>query len=132
MTTIHPDLATILAWHDALNASDLERFAALLHDDVEFVGPRGSGHGAALVRDWAGRAGIQLQPERWYQRNDDVVVTQQARWRDPDTGDLGDPIAAATAFHVRDGQVHRIARFDTLQQALDTAGLDASAEVAAP
>lgn len=113
-------------WHDALNAGEIERFTDLHAQNVEFVGPRGSGRGAGLVRDWAERSGIRLEPIRSYGPGADgaLVVTQMARWRDPESGKFGDPIEAATTFQVVDGEVTRIARFDTLPEALRFAGLD--------
>jgi hypothetical protein len=116
-------------WHEMLNEGDLERFTDLHAQNVEFVGPRGSGHGAGLVRDWAERSGIRLEPVRSYGsgENGALVVTQQASWRDPETGDFGDSIEAATAFQVINGEVTRIARFDTLPEALRFAGLDPGA-----
>lgn len=123
------EIAIVQAWHDALNGGDLDRFAALLHDDVEFGGPKGAGRGKALVRDWAERAGIQMHPTRWFQRDGDVVVAQRARWRDPETGALGEAIDLASHFVIDDGLVRRVARFDTLQQALEAAGLDQAAAI---
>lgn len=118
--------AIVRRWHETLNQGDLERFADLHAQNVEFVGPRGSGHGAGLVRDWADRSGIRLEPVTWYGPSADgmLVVTQRASWRDPESGEFGDPIDVATAFQVVDGEVTRIARFDSLPEALRFAGLD--------
>ena len=38
MTDAH--IETVQAWHDALNAGDLDRLVSLMHDDVAFGGPR--------------------------------------------------------------------------------------------
>jgi hypothetical protein len=67
---IEPGNETVVvqSWHDALNSGDLDRLVALMRDDVEFGGPRGSGSGAQMVRDWAERSGIHLEPTRWFQR----------------------------------------------------------------
>ena len=47
------DDATVLAaWHDAVNAGDIEAAVALCSDDVAVQGPRGVGHGHDLVRGW--------------------------------------------------------------------------------
>ncbi len=117
-------------WHEALNGGDLERFTDLHAQNVEFVGPRGSGRGAGLVRDWSARSGIRLEPLRSYGPGEDgaLVVTQLASWRDPESGGFGEPIEAATAFQVVDGLVTRIARFDTLPEALRFAGLGPEAQ----
>jgi mannose-6-phosphate isomerase-like protein (cupin superfamily)/ketosteroid isomerase-like protein len=129
VNSIENAIAIVQNWHDALNSGDVDRLATLLADDVEFGGPRGSGHGAAMVVDWARRAGIHLEPRRWFQRDGDVVVVQSARWRAPETGELGDPIDTASVFQIRDGRVLRVARYETLADALAAAGLDESTEV---
>jgi hypothetical protein len=117
------------AWHAAVNASDAERAAPLSHPEVEVVGPQGVATGRAVVREWVGHAGIRLEPRRWFRRDDRVVVEQRARWRDAATGEAGDPLTVATVFRLRDGLIQRIARRDTLQDALVEAGLDKSTEV---
>jgi hypothetical protein len=117
------------AWHAAVNASDAERAAALSHPEVEVVGPRGVATGRAVVREWVGHAGIRLEPRRWFRRDDRVVVEQRARWRDAATGVTGEPLTVATVFRLRDGLIQRIARRDTLQEALVEAGLDESTEI---
>lgn len=124
-----PEIALVAAWHEALNAGDADRVAALSHDDVEVVGPRGVASGRAVVRDWVGRAGTRLEPLRWFQRDGSVVVEQRASWRTDETGEATVPIVVATAFRVRDGLVQRIARHDGLRQALADAGLDESTAV---
>ena len=124
-----PDIALIEDWHAALNAGDADRVVALCGDDVAVVGPRGTATGAAVVRDWVGRAGIRLVPERWFHRGNAVVVAQRATWRDPSTGATGTPRPVATAFRVGGGRVERIARHDDLDSALADAGLDAATEL---
>ncbi len=119
-------IAVVQAWHDALNAGNLDRLAAHMHDDVEFGGPRGSGRGAGLVRDWAERSGIRLEPEQWFARNGEVVVAQRARWLDPDTDELGPPDAIASVFQVRDKLIQRVVRFGSWEEALATVGSDGS------
>ena len=118
------DIATLQAWHDALNRGDLGLLLTLMHDDVEFGGPRGSGRGAGMVRDWAERSGIRLIPDRWFRRGDVVVVAHRAQWPDPDTGALTPPDDIASNFEVRDGLVQRVVRYGSLQEALAAAGID--------
>ncbi len=122
----------VAAWHLALNAGDADEVGALCHEHVELVGPRGVATGREIVRRWAGDAGIRLDPLRWFVRGNDVVVEQHAAWRDPETGEYGEPIPVATAFLVRDGLLARIARRDTLGAALADGGIDETSEVAAP
>ena len=123
------EVAVVLAWHEALNAGDLDRLAALVDEEVEVVGPRGSGHGVALLRDWAARAGVRLEPGRLFHRDEAVVDEQRATWRDAATGQTGEPQTVASTFLVRDGRVRRVARYGDAGAALAAAGLEASDEV---
>ena len=129
---MNPQIAVVIAWHEALNAGDLDRLAALAHEDVEVGGPRGAGRGVALLREWAERAGIRLEPGRVFHRYDEVVVEQRATWRSPHTGRSGEPQLVASAFLVRDGRVQRLTRYQDLAAALQAIGLDASHEVRQP
>ncbi len=128
---VNSQIAVVDAWHDALNAGDVDRLAELVHEDVEVGGPRGSGHGVVPLREWVERAGIRLEPGRRFQQGDAEVVTQRASWRSPDTGQFGDPQEVASAFWVRDGRVQRVIRYVDLSEALAAAGLDESHEVRA-
>jgi mannose-6-phosphate isomerase-like protein (cupin superfamily) len=119
----------VQAWHEAVNNGEIDRLAELLDDDVEFGGPRGSGRGASYVRDWARHSGIHLEPHRWFQRDGDVVVEQIATWQLPDSGELAPPSDVSTHFKIRNDLVRRVVRYDSLRDALEAAGLDASAEV---
>ena len=49
--------AVVMAWQQAANASDIDRLLALSGPEIEIVGPRGSGRGHQLLRDWLARAG---------------------------------------------------------------------------
>ena len=76
---------TVRAWHAAVNAGDLERLVALSSNDIEVAGPRGSGRGEQLLRDWFGRAGVRLEPLQTFSRDTDVVVVEQrATWAAPE------------------------------------------------
>ena len=111
-------VTVVLEWHQALNAGDLERLVALSADDVEVGGPRGSGRGRQLLREWFGRAGIRMVPRRAFAVGEAVVVEQAAAW-----GDGGEEQVVATAFEVSAGLVQRVVRYDQLDAALLAAGL---------
>jgi ketosteroid isomerase-like protein len=108
----------VLAWHEALNAGDLERLLTLSSEDVEVGGPRGSGHGRHLLREWFGRAGITLIPKRWFERDALVVVEQGATWS---AG--GDEQTVASLFEVTDSRVSRVVRYEDASAALNAAGI---------
>jgi ketosteroid isomerase-like protein len=120
-------IETVLAWHAALNAGDVDGLLALSTDDVEVGGSRGSGRGAHLLRDWVARAGMRMQPGRVYHRDRSVVVEGSAQWRSED-GQLGDPQPVACVFGIRDGQVVTIIRYPDVASALAAAALDESDE----
>jgi hypothetical protein len=116
-------IAVIDDWHAALNAGDVDRLVGLSTLDVEVGGPRGSGRGADLLRDWAARAGITLHPKRRFGRDGTFVVEQTAQWRSAD-GQLTPAQAAASVFTIRDGLVAAVLRYDDVAAALQAAGLD--------
>jgi hypothetical protein len=121
-------LEIVRAWHEAVNRGDADAAVALSHDDIEVGGPRGSARGRALLCDWLARAGIQLEPRRWFASSTDLVVEQLAIWRSPD-GTFTDPQTIATLFSVESGLVTRTVRFDSLMEALAAAGLTSQDEI---
>ena len=119
-----PEVAIVIAWHEALNAGDVDRLVALSSDDIEVGGPRGSGSGAALLRDWATRAGIRLEPRRVFHQAGSVVVEESTRWRSAEHGQMTEPQDVASVFLVRDGRVASVVRHPDLSSALKAAGLE--------
>ena len=116
-------VALVRAWHEALNAGDVERLVELSSDDVEVGGPRGSGRGADLLREWFGRAGIHLAPRRIFHRGQTVVVEQDAEWRAPGVAQSTGAQMVASVFVVRDGQIAGVMRHADLASALEATGL---------
>lgn len=73
MTT--SEIATVLAWHDALNAKDFDTLAELSSDDIEFGDAKGAGQGHDALRQWAGSLDATVEVGRMYV-HDGVVVTE--------------------------------------------------------
>ncbi len=119
-----PEVRVVLAWHEALNAGDAERLAALSHPEVELGGPRGSARGRRVLEDWVGRANVRLEPLRSFQNGRTVVVEEAATWRDARTGETTGEATVATIFALDGGLVAGIVRHDGLEDALRSAGLD--------
>jgi hypothetical protein len=117
----------VLAWQLAVSKGDLDRALALSSEDIEVGGPRGSGRGHQLVRDWVGRTGIELDGLRSFQRGPIVVIEQCATWRLP--GGSRSTKTIGTAFEVVGGRVGRVMRYDSLGEALAAAGLTEGDEV---
>jgi len=125
----HTVTSVIAAWHDALNSGDVDHLVTLSSDDVEIVGPRGSGRGAQLLRDWVARAGIRLEMRRLFARDSTIVAEELAEWRSADTGEVVDRQELATIFYISDGRVSYIDRRPSLADALLLTGLSESADL---
>ena len=113
----------VQAWHAALNAGDIERLLALSSSDIEVGGPRGSGRGGQLLREWFGRASIHLEPLRTYSRDNLVVVEQRATWAATEAGTASAPRSVASVFVVTNGRVSGVMRYADLAAALEASGL---------
>jgi len=125
----HVDPLTIVqAWQEAANAQNVERLLELSDPNIEVVGPRGSGFGHQLLRDWIARAGLSLKTLRAFVHEDTVVVEQHGVWHSLDTGEVTSEKTLASVFRVDDQHVMRFARYDSLNAALEAAGLDQSME----
>jgi ketosteroid isomerase-like protein len=123
-----PELRVVEAWHEALNTGEVDLLAELSHPEVEVGGPRGTGRGAQLLREWVDRANIRLEPRRIFHHADTVVVEQWAQWHSTDTGHVIGGQTVGSVFVVRDGQVKRVMRYPALADALDATNLDESHE----
>jgi hypothetical protein len=112
------EIETVRAWHDALNIGIIDQVVELCTHDIEVGGPRGSGTGHQLLREWFDRAGISLSFGKAFHRESAVVVEQTAVWPG------SEPSVVASAFWLRDGLISRILRYEGLDSALVAAGLD--------
>ncbi|HKV21244.1 MAG TPA: nuclear transport factor 2 family protein [Mycobacterium sp.] len=103
MTT--SEIATVLAWHDALTTKDFDTLLQVSSDDIEFGDADGAGQGHDALREWAGSLGVTAaDPGRLYVRDGVVVAEEQA----------GD----AVAFRVVHDHVTSVFRHPNLSSAL--------------
>jgi ketosteroid isomerase-like protein len=112
MTT--SEIATVLAWHDALNTSDLETLVALSSDDIDIGDAHGATQGHEALRRWAASLKATAELGRMYV-HDGVVVVQQK------VSSLDNPWAvtdAASAFRVVHDRVTSVFRHEDLASAL--------------
>ena len=116
-------LELVAAFHAAVNAADTARLLTLVTPDVEVGGPRGSDRGAAVVAGWLARAGITLTPKRVFARDANLVVEQDASWKDAAGGAPGPAQPVASVLRLRDGRIAAIVRYGDLPEALAAAGL---------
>lgn len=110
MTT--SEMATVLAWHDALNAGNLGTLLSLSSDDIEVGDANGAAQGHAALRAWAQALDAKAEPGRIFVHDGVVVVEQQIV---SVTGEIG---AAASAFRVVRDHVTSVFRHDDLAAAL--------------
>ena len=122
-------LALIQAWQDAANRQDGDRLVELSAPDIEVVGPRGSGHGYQLLKDWLGRAGLHLITLRAFTHDNVVVIAQHGVWRSAETGEVTGERDLASRFRIDGQRVVQYARYDNLDVALVEAGLHYSDEI---
>ncbi|MGD9618722.1 MAG: nuclear transport factor 2 family protein [Mycolicibacterium sp.] len=115
MTT--SEMATVLAWHDALNAGDFDTLLSLSTDDVEIGDAHGARQGQAALLNWARDLDAKAEPGRIYV-NDGVVVVEQRIVSV--TGEVG---TSASAFRVVHDHVTGVFRHDDLDAALAATGL---------
>ena len=108
----------VQAWVAAANAQGIGRLVALSDPEIEVGGPRGTGRGSQLLRDWMGRAGLTLQTQRTFARGNTVVLEQRGVWRSLETGEITGERILASLFQVVGQRVVKFARYDGLDEAL--------------
>lgn len=121
--------ALVQAWQDAANSQNIDLLLELSAPTIEVVGPRGSGYGHQLLRDWLSRAGLHLTTLRAFVRGNVVVVSQLGVWHSVETGEVTGERNIASRFQVDDQHIVQFARYDSLEVALDEAGLQYADEI---
>jgi ketosteroid isomerase-like protein len=109
MTT--SEIATVLAWHDALNARDLDTLVELCSDDIDVGDADGAVQGHNALRKWASSLRSTAEPGRMYVHDGVVVVEQEVFGP-------GSPHKSATAFRVVRDKVTAVFRHRDLASAL--------------
>ncbi|HYH13382.1 MAG TPA: hypothetical protein VD789_13575, partial [Thermomicrobiales bacterium] len=69
MTDQHPT-DIVVAFHEHLANRDADAVVSLADAEVEVGGPRGTGTGPDLLREWVGRANVTMTPKRWFAKDD--------------------------------------------------------------
>ena len=108
------EIATVLAWHDALNTGDLDTLASLSSDDIEIGDSHGAAQGHAALRQWAQGSTAAIEVGRIYFHDGVVVVEEQIT----PAAESGSPGTAASAFRVVRDHVTSVFRHDDLAAAL--------------
>ena len=108
------EIATVLAWHDALNTADLDTLISLSSDDIEIGDAGGAAQGHSALRDWAQRSAATIEVGQIYY-HDGVVVVEERLTSKTDPGQVS---TAASAFRVVHDRVTSVFRHDDLATAL--------------
>lgn len=106
------EIATVLAWHDALSGADLDTLVSLSSDDIEIGDAHGAAQGHAALRTWAERTAATIEVGAIYYRDGVVVVEELI------TPAGGETTTAASAFRVVDDHVTAVFRHHDLDAAL--------------
>lgn len=109
MTT--SEIATVLAWHDALNSADIETLVGLSSDDIDVGDAHGAAQGHQALRNWAGSLTTNAELGRMFVHDGIVVVEQTI------TGP-GAVTTGASAFRVVRDHVTSVFRHEDLGAAL--------------
>jgi len=105
------EIATVLAWHDALNARDVDTLVDLSSGDIEIADAHGAVQGHRALLDWATSRHFTLEPGRMYV-HDSVVVAEE------EVFSSGPPQRTASAFRVVHDKVMSVYRHSDLASAL--------------
>jgi len=108
------EIATVLAWHDALNSADLDTLVSLSSDDIEIGDSHGAAQGHAALREWAQRNTADIEVGQIYY-HDGVVVVEEKMTSKAEPADTG---TAGSAFRVVHDHVTSVFRHDDLAAAL--------------
>ncbi len=115
------EIATVLAWHDAVNSNDIETLLALSSDDIVLpTGDDDEDQGLDELREWATTAGVTIRPGRMFVHEGIVVVEETATW----AADPEHPRSEAIAFRVVGDHVVSVYRHDTLEEAFEATRLN--------
>ncbi|OBJ47561.1 nuclear transport factor 2 family protein [Mycobacterium sp. 1423905.2] len=115
MTT--SEMATVLAWQDALNAKDLATLVALSSDDIEIGDAHGAAQGHEALRNWAQSQSVTAEVGRIYVHDGVVVVEQKIN---------EGAATSASAFRVVRDHVTSVFRHESLESALSATDLTES------
>ena len=108
------EIATVLAFHDALSTADLDTLVSLASADIEIGDAHGAAQGHAALRDWAQGSDAIVEVGDIYYRDGVVVVEERITSKsDPDNVST-----TASAFRVVHDHVTSAFRHDDLAAAL--------------
>jgi hypothetical protein len=116
------EIATVLAWHDALSSADIDTLVSLSSPDIEIGDANGAAQGRNAVRAWAERSDSTVETGDVYERDGTVVIEELWTLKT----DPNETHTTASAFRVVRDHVTSVFRHDDLAAALEATGLSAA------
>lgn len=116
-------------FHERFNAGDTAGMLEMTTDTVSVGGARGRGNGRDLLREWLDRKTTSLTPQRWFRKDDLVVVEELVEWRTGRTDAVTDRTVWGMVFAFEGGKIARIGRYANIGEAVTTFGMFETDEV---
>ena len=109
---------------DYVNAQDVDGVLSVTDPNVELISPGKSAAGHETLAEWVKESGMQLETVNKYAKGNRVIFEQLAKKR----GQSGES-HIFNYFEMDDRKIHRIGRFDELDEAFGESGLSESDQV---
>lgn len=99
-------------WTTGVNERNIKDVLEVSDPHIELVGPRGVAEGHNILQQWIKESGIKMETQDYYAKGNEVVCVQRATWENQNGH-----VTIYTFMEIRDGKVHRLGRYDTLDDA---------------
>lgn len=109
---------------DYVNRQDIEGVLSVTDHNVELISPGKSVAGHETLAEWVKESGIQLTTLNRFAKGNQVIFEQLAKHK----GQHGE-VHIFTYMQMDDKKIHRIGRFDELDEAFGESGLSEDDQV---
>lgn len=99
-------------WTRKVNERDIKGVLEVSDPHIELIGPRGSAEGHDILRQWVEESGIKMETLDYYAKGNEVICVQRATWENQNGH-----VMIYTFMDIRNKKVHRLGRYDTLDDA---------------
>lgn len=99
-------------WTSKVNERDIKGVLEVSDPHIELVGPRGVAEGHDILERWIKDSGIKMETQGYYAKGNEVICVQKATWENQNGH-----VTIYTFMEIRNGKVHRLGRYDTLDDA---------------
>ena len=99
-------------WTRKVNERDIKGVLEVSDPHIELVGPRGTAEGHDILEQWIKESGIKMETKGHYAKGNEVICVQKATWENQNGH-----VTIYTFMEIKNGKVHRLGRYDTLDDA---------------